>query len=280
MRKAWIFAVPFFPLFFWGVVGAKELPFPQSCYELIGETKYIQEPKDALFVFVDESVGFDENMVERAVSLILRWLDEGKAIEVFRFSSFSKDRYTEKVMGGLIDPPPSDEFLDNVRRSERLKFEQCHKKQLLLAKAQVKQALLGIFSSSSPGIGHSDIIYNLKTLSSHVKTSKAKQKKVLIVSDMLENSSITSFYASGHVRRIDPSQDMAKIEKGGFLGDFGGAEVSVFGLGYFARSELSKKETYLDPERLGPLKAFWAEYIKKSNGKAGEIGAPILLGNL
>jgi len=58
---------------------------------------------------------------------------------------------------------------------------------------------------------------------------------------MLENSSITSFYTNGQVRRIDPDQELTKVENAGFIGDFHGAEVYIFGLGYFARSELSKK---------------------------------------
>ncbi len=280
MRKKSAFFTALFVFILFGFAGAKELPFPNSCYEMIGETKYLKEPKEALFVLIDESTGFDENIVERVVALVMSWLDEGKAIEVFRFSSFSKDRYTEKVLGGLVDPAPTDEFLDNIKRSERLKFDQCHKKQFLLAKKQVRQAMLDIFSGSSPKIGHSDIISNLKTLSGHIKRSNAKSKKVLIASDMFENSSITSFYASGHVKRIDPDQEVAKVEKAGFVGDFYGAEVYVFGLGYFARSELSKKESYLDPERLRLIKAFWANYIKKSNGKVVEIGTPMLLGNL
>jgi hypothetical protein len=278
-KSAFLMGFSVFILFF-GFAGAKELPFPNSCYEIIGETKYLKEPKEVLFVLIDESAGFDENIVERVVTLVTSWLDEGKAIEVFRFSSFSKDRYTEKVIGGLADPAPTDEFLDNIKRSERLKFDQCHKKQLLLAKNQVRKAMLGIFSGSSTEIGHSDIVANLKTVSGHIKRSDAKLKKVLIVSDMLENSSITSFYESGQVRQIDPDQELAKVEKAGFMGDFYGAEVYIFGLGYFARSELSKKESYLDPKRLSLIKDFWANYIKKSNGKVAEIGTPMLLGNL
>lgn len=74
---------------------------------------------------------------------------------------------------------------------------------LKVAATALNKALAG----SSSDLAKSDVLAGLKDLSSRVKKSEAKNKVVILASDMLENSSITSFYAKQAVRLIDPKKN-------------------------------------------------------------------------
>ncbi len=65
----------------------------------------------------------------------------------------------------------------------------------------------------------------MKTVSSAVSKDHAKQKVVFVVTDGLENSSVTSFYVRHGVRRIDPTKEMEKAESNHMIGNFGDASV-------------------------------------------------------
>ena len=64
----------------------------------------------------------------------------------------------------------------------------------------------------------------MKTVSSAVSKDHAKQKVVFVVTDGLENSSVTSYVRHG-VRRIDPTKEMEKAESNHMIGNFGDASV-------------------------------------------------------
>lgn len=59
-------------------------------------------------------------------------------------------------------------------------------------------------SESNNEIPHSDIISSIKRISGHIDYEFSEKKWVLIISDMLENLSMTSFYKNGEVRILDP----------------------------------------------------------------------------
>jgi len=68
----------------------------------------------------------------------------------------------------------------------------------------------------------SDVLASLAEVSRLVKNSTTQKRIVLIVSDMLENSTISSFYANNNARRIDPAKEMNIASKEKMLGDFSG----------------------------------------------------------
>jgi hypothetical protein len=126
-------------------------------------------------------------------------------------------------------------------------------------------------------LSKSDILAALKDISDKVRASPASDKVVLLASDMLENSSVSSFYSHNAVRRIDPKAEMMKATAAGLIGDFGGARVYVIGAGLLA-GDAKVKNAYRDPQTMSALKEFWTLYFQKSNASIGEFGAPALLG--
>lgn len=254
--------------------------FPKTCLEAIGKAKELPETTHTLYVLVDETVGFDTNVVSRVTELVISWLKDGRAIEIIRFSAGMPGRYTEVVMEGRIDPEPSEEFLDEIRRSERMRFERCHSLQPIQSRKAVRVTLASLFERSDKGLPHSEIVSSIQEISVHIKRNKTSKKTVLIVSDMLENSEIAKFYsADGYVRTISVTDELARIRKTGLLSDMEGTRVYIFGLGYLPATK-SQDRKYLGASGKKALVDFWLGYINESKGTVGEIGAPLMHGAL
>jgi hypothetical protein len=149
----------------------------------------------------------------------------------------------------------------------------------------VKLALAAIgdtIQQSSSDLAKSDVIGSLTETSRIVKVSQTPRRIVLVVSDMLENSSISSFYANNSVRKIDPVKELKAVEANSLFGDFGGASVFVMGAGLIpedlpGNGSKKVKIQYRDPKTLIALKQFWSDYFVRSNAKLEEFGMPALL---
>lgn len=149
---------------------------------------------------------------------------------------------------------------------------------------QTKQAsrLLGgamksAFSIGNNNIAKSDVLASLKDISSRVKKSTADRKIVLIASDMLENSSISSFYAKQSVRKIDPEKELKLATDNHMFGDFGGAKVYVIGAGLLTEDAKQAQGVYRSPQIMQALATFWKAWFLKSNAEIVEFGQPALL---
>ncbi len=259
------------------VATAAEVQFPKTTYEALGYAKEMPVPNAALFVVADESVGFDKNMINRANKMLYHWLQSGRYVEVIRFSSGVRGRYTEVVTAGRVDPEPQDDFINNLRRSELGRFQKLHRKQPILAKKQAQKALLSIIKTSNKSVPHSDIISNMKEVAVHIKNVQAQRKVLFVLSDMLENSSVTTFYSKGHVKNIDPVKVLNTTKELGMMADFGeNVTVYILGLGYFWTGEGSGQEKYLDPIRSDKIAQFWKMYFESSHAGIGEIGKPLM----
>lgn len=258
---------------------ADKIPFPRTSYEAIGKTSELKIPEATLFIVADESVGFDRNMIMRANEMMVEWLEPGRSIEIIRFSSGVKGRYTEVVTSGRLDPEPSENFVNDLKRSELGRFQKFHRQQLRMAKVQAQKALLSIIQTSNKAVPYSDIISNMKHVSHHIQQFKANRKVILVISDMFENSSVTSFYSKGHVKNINPAREMKKVAEAGMHADFGkNTTVYILGLGYFWSGEGSGEEKYLDPKRASKVADFWKQYFEVGHAQIGEIGMPLMYG--
>jgi hypothetical protein len=131
------------------------------------------------------------------------------------------------------------------------------------------------FQGSSGEIAKSDVMASLKDIAGKVRQSQAKEKVVLLVSDMLENSSITSFYTSQVVRKIDPAKELGLAQDNQLMADFADARVYVIGAGLLNDSK--NKTAYRDPKTMLALRSFWQSYFEKSHARLMEFGQPALL---
>lgn len=228
-----------------------------------------------LFVVVDQTVLLDEGLKQSVANQIRPFIGPAQALSVLVFSAYTQGKYTRELVTAQLDPPLPAQARNDVPKLALAKFDKCLAAQPALAGQLVGAALREAFHGSSGEIAKSDVLASLKDISGKVRQSRASEKVVLLVSDMLENSSVSSFYAAQTVRKIDPDKELKLAVEQQLLGDFAGARLYVIGAGLLNDSK--SKNAYRDPKTMLALKSFWQSYFDKSNAKLVEFGQPALL---
>jgi len=248
-----------------------------SCYKANKLERQLPAPAREIFVLVDQTTLFDEKLQNSVFENTWGYLGQDSSYTVVSFSAFSQGRYTEVVSSGIIEPPFPVKERDSTSVRLLNSFDECMKGQEAWAKKRAVEAVKKTFVAASRDLAKSDILAALKDVSALVKSSPAKDKVLFVVSDMLENSTISSFYAgSTRVRAIEPAKELAAAEKAGMFGDFGGARVFVLGAGLIGPAGDSKS-SYRDPKTMNALRQFWTQYFEKSGARLEQFGQPALL---
>jgi len=230
-----------------------------------------------LFVIVDQTTPFNIGLKQSVADNVRPFLQSNQAFSVTQFSAFTQGHYTEVLVSGKLDASLAQDLRNDVSKPVLAKYDQCIAMQSKQAARLLGGAMKVAFSTGSNDIAKSDVLASLKDISSKVKQSSADRKVVLIASDMLENSSISSFYASQAVRKINPEKELKLAVDNQMLGDFGGAKVYVIGAGLLAEDAKQVKGVYRAPQTMQALAAFWKMWFKQSNAELVEFGAPALL---
>jgi hypothetical protein len=243
--------------------------------------KFVPAPKGVgidteLFVVIDQTTAFDASLQQSVANNIRGFLKPGYKVSVSNFSAYTQGHYTEVLVAGALDHQLTTEVRDDIPKKALKAFDACLAEQPKLAGRLVGKALKTSFTGASNDIAKSDVLGSLKDISGMVKKSTAKRKVVLLASDMLENSSVTTFYAKNAVRKIDPAKEIDLAVKNDLIGDFGGAEVYVIGTGLLP-SNAKTQNVYRSPEILAGLSGFWKTWFAKSNATVQEFGQPALL---
>ncbi|MCF8382615.1 MAG: hypothetical protein K9G39_03325 [Chlorobium sp.] len=257
-------------------------PFPKTSYDVLGKRNMQPQPSAALFVLIDQSISYDDAIKTKALELVSNWIAAGRAVEVYSFSSALPGRYTTRITGGRFDDAPSDAFIDNLKRSERERFTLMHSRQSVIARKAVLSSMMEAFRGSKNGIYHTDIVRTLKEISNYIRSYPAGTKNILLVSDMMENSSMTSFYHKGKARLLYPEKELQKVATKQMTGNFGGkTRVYILGLGFYnTGTAQTQSERYLDSDRINSIAAFWRGYFARSGAVVIETGKPMMFGTI
>ena len=248
-----------------------------SCYAAnkIGLTPAL--PEREIFVVVDQTTLLDDKLQNSIFENTWGYLGHHSAYTVVSFSAFAQGRYTEVVSSGTIEPLLAEHDRNATSERSLKTFDECMKSQLTWARQRAIEAIRKSLAGASADLAKSDILAALKDVSARVRESPAKDKLLFIASDMLENSSTLSVYASSTgMRTIDPDKEIAAAERANLIGDFGGARVFVIGAGLI-RPAANSRSTYRDSQAIDALERFWSRYFEKSNGKLAQFGHPALL---
>lgn len=253
-----------------------------SCYAFSKVGVSPPEVERALFVLIDQTTVLDAELKQALSDSVRSFLRPGTSFTVIRFSAFSQGRYLDIVSTGVLEQPIPQEVRNSISVKALKQFDSCVRGQVEFGAKMAFSSIEKIVIDSTSGLEKSDVMASLAEVSRIAKESKAPRRVVLAVSDMLENSSISSFYEKNGVRRIDPTKEMKVAEESKVIGDFGEASVYVMGAGLLADSTDGKskghsKSGYRDPKTMTALKQFWSSYFAKSNAKLEEFGMPALL---
>ncbi len=227
-----------------------------------------------LFVVIDRSMSssLNDNIMRESYNQILRFIQPGDSVQIVQFSSLQKDGFTNVAFKGKTELPLPKASRDHVRKSQLAQFDKCLVNQKAFFSNSIGQQLKNSFVAQQ-ATANTEMIGSLRDIGNDiVKRSMAERKVVLIISDMLENSETTSFYAKGSVRSIEPSSELNLVTQSKFLSDFSGADIYVMGAGL-----LPGGEHYVSSQKMGLIETFWQGYFSKSNGNLRGFGKPMLL---
>ena len=243
-----------------------------SCYQALKMNNPNPTSEKELFILVDQTTPIDKNMMIYTYKNMMKFIKNGYAVTVASFSSNANGKYTDVAYSGKLEALLPDGAKHDIAKKSLRKYEGCMNGQYKFAKKKATKALVKTLKGANKKLPHSDIIKSLDDIADHIiKPSSAKEKVVLLVSDMIEHSSITSFYSKGSLKKVNTKSELAKVQKGNFVTDFSGAKVYVIGTGMVGKS------SYRDSKTLKALTDFWTEYFQVSNARLQAIGTPMLL---
>lgn len=232
-----------------------------------------------ILVAVDQTTVSDANLMTKFIRIATDSIQPATAISTYTFSAFSQGKYLSEGFSATLDAAIPEKERYDISKKTLSVFDRCVMQKAPAMTKQIQDNLSQSMQQASANLVKSDVMLSLNELARVVRSNSASSKHVLVFSDMLENSSITSFYASNAVRKIDHTKELAIVEKAGMFADFAGAKVYVMGAGLV--SEQGKaKGVYRDPKMMQELKAFWAEWFKRSNAELVEFGTPEMLGSI
>lgn len=251
-----------------------------SCYKA-SHYKFESAPYTKLaYILVDQTVVLNPDLQKEAVDNAVRLLGPGTKFVVAKFSAFSQDRYLDVMNTGIAESPMTPAQRNDVPIHTLDNFDACMKGQAGYAVKMVSGGMMLTMNGATSDLAQSDIMMALKTISEVVAHDTAKQKVVFVVTDGLENSSITSFYSKNSVKIIDAEKEMAVASSNNLMGNFGGAKVYMMGVGTMPPAKSgtrAEREGYRDPKTLNALDRFWHAYFDKSGAKLVGVGAPSLV---
>lgn len=248
-----------------------------SCYAANKMEMAAPATKHEVFILIDETTVLDENLQNALFSITKSLVKPGVKFSLLSFSAFTQGRYLSPKVSGVLELPLLKKARSSVGVKVLKNFDACMAGQANYGLSLVSKAEKTVLQNSSSDLKKSDVLASIAEVSHLVKNSTIQKKTVLIVSDMLENSTVSSFYAEKNVRRIDPVKEMNIASKEKMLGDFSGADIYVMGAGIVPENG---KAVYRDPKTMQALKSFWQTYFQKSNAVLVEFGQPALLGKV
>ena len=243
-----------------------------SCYDALRLNNPNPGIEKELFILVDQTTPLDKNMMIYTYKNMMKFIKNGYAVTIASFSANSNGKYTDVAYAGKLEALLPDSAKHAIAKKTLRKYEGCMNGQYKFAKKKATKALVGVLKGANKSLPHSDILKSLNDISKHIiQKSSAKEKVVLLVSDMIEHSSITTFYRQGRIKKINSDKEIAKVKSSGHLANFDNASVYVIGAGIVG------KKGYRDAKTLKMLTAFWEQYFAQTQAKLEAFGTPMLL---
>lgn len=245
-----------------------------SCYDFAKLSEYRPAPSGReLIIIVDQTVQLPKDLKDSTYSHALRYVKPGDSVRLYQFSAYLPGNYMKLMYTGQLEDKLDEKKRDDIGMNSLRQLDGCLAKQLDFFRKTLGQKLVESFAKPGEDIARSEIFFSLKQIGEDVAPRPAKEKVVLLVSDMLEHSDFGSFYASNQIRAIDPAAELKKVEQKKLFADLGGAKVYVLGAGLVPGTA---KNGYRSGNTVQKLESFWSGYLSQSNAHLVSFGAPSL----
>ncbi|ANU07595.1 hypothetical protein [Paraurantiacibacter namhicola] len=255
-------------------------PF-EDCYQqaAFGTDLPVPGVERELFVIIDQTTPMPSALVESLSRKVAEYLAGGSAkITVASFSANTASNFATVNFTGEAQGPVDESKRNDLNARKLAQLETCLAQMPGKLAARTDAEMRALVSTDGGSFASSEILGSLTALSEAVLVSQARDKTVLVVSDMLEHSSTTSFYADKSIRDFDVGAELQKAVDRRQLGDFGGAKVYVMGAGLLPPD--SDAAATRDAAQLYTLKNFWQNWFENSNASLAGFGQPELISSL
>lgn len=245
-----------------------------SCYDRahLGDQRSAPSGR-VLNVVIDQTVPMPEDIQRATWGSITRYVGPGDSVRLYSFSALMPGQYVRLLFAGTLDAPIAPAHRDDIDMSKLRGFDNCIAQQKVAFENGFGRLFVAALRGATADLPKSEIMFALREVAKDQANVPAQQRVLLVISDMLENSDYTSFYAANRIRDLNPVQELAKAEKNGALGDLQGARVYVVGAGLITEAG---QQSYRSGKSIDNLEAFWRGYFSKSAATLTDFGKPML----
>lgn len=248
--------------------------FP-SCHGLLDVKTDQQKAQRELFIIVDQTLVFDLESKKKIHQKVHRFMTSGDRVTLITFSAYAADRYASMTLTGQMDLPIPDKERRQISIPKLKKFDNCMNKQKSFIHHTIDVKLKEAFDAASTDLPKTELTGTLANFGANIiAKSTAERKVVLIISDMLENSDVASFYSKGKVVSINVDKAMSKLQETKRLTDWDNADVYVAGAAYVTGGQ------YRGEKVLRNLRSFWESFFVASKANLKEWGQPELMSDI
>ena len=252
-----------------------------SCYQAFKLAQpAVAAPDKLVYVLIDQTVRLTPDLQRSVVRNVNGMIQSGTKFVVAEFSAFSQGRYLKVLHTGVVERPLPAAAYDNIPITKAPDIKACFRDQQAFAERMADTTVMDVMNAASFSLDQSDIMAAIQDVGQAVAEDPAQHKTLFLVTDGLENSSVTSFYARDAVRLINPVVELQKAQRANMLARIPGVKVYMLGAGIMApvtHGTRAQRDGYRDPTTMAHLKSFWTAYFKASGAQLMEFGEPALV---
>ncbi|WP_028224086.1 hypothetical protein [Paraburkholderia ferrariae] len=251
-----------------------------SCYGAFHLKAAPQPPDHLVYVLIDQTVLLDPNLQQSVLDNLDRMIQPGSKFVIAEFSAFSQGHYLDVLHTGVVEQPLPDDAYGAIPIQKAPQIKACFGQQLAFARKMAATTAKQVMQASTSSLNESEIMGAVSEVGLALRADQATNKVLFLVSDGLENSRTTSFYAHNTVRDINPAAELAKAKSSQMYADLAGAKVYVLGGAMMPPATMgtrAQRDGYRDSKTVHDLKTFWQGYFDASHAQLAEFGAPALV---
>lgn len=247
----------------------------QSCYERSGLAGLAPAGTGReLVVIIDQTIPMPEDLQRASWGQIDRFVEAGDRVKLYTFSAFLPGEYLRLAYASQLDLPLEGEVRDDVNMRKLRSLDQCVTSQKKTFQAGFGKQFVKGLRDARQDIPKSEIMNSLRKVGEDMQREEGVTDRVVfLISDMLEHSDYTSFYASNQIKQLDVAGELELAKSKGLFADLLGSRVYISGAGLVTDSV---KHAYRSGKTMDALGQFWSQYLSASNATLEGFGTPSL----
>jgi len=251
--------------------GRNDLP---SCYDFLklSQLKPSLSGRELVFI-IDETTTLPKTLKTSAYNHVMRFIKPGDRFQLYRISAFMPNNFLQLEYAASLENTINDEVRNSIGMSSLKKLDKCLLQQQASFRDNLVKKMAASFGNENKKIAKSEILLSFQQISKNIQKSIAERRVLFIVSDMLENSNFSSFYANNSIRGINPEYELNKIKTNNLLANLTGWNIYVEAAGLGMHNV---KYGYRSGKTIQKLEKFWGMYFKASGANLEGFGAPAL----